>query len=327
MLRESYELREAGMGGWKLGRSWVGLVVLAVVACGGEGTGVVIDTEEITEPGHYIRNFGVDGIPRSFEVYVPASVDLSRPSPMVLAFHGNPQSSAQMRRMSDLDAAADTLGVVIVYPNKANGADWFWGCRECSIAGLNQIDDPKYVQAVIDKMGLDMNIDVDRVYATGFSQGGLMTYRLACLHDTPFAAFATVGSLMWTWHVDRCGPAAKKPFMMVQGVDDQEFKWEGARGNIDSSLSAVAVRDFFSGRNGCDVIPSDQPLPDLEDDGTSTVREVFSGCDAEVRFYRVEGGGHTWPGSPVIFGPALGKTAEDFRANDEILGFFLKHSR
>ncbi len=187
---------------------------MRAVGCGrGEGTGIVIDTQAITEPGHYIRNLGVDGLPRNFEMYVPTSVDFSKSSPMVLAFHSNPQSSVQMRAMSDLDASADTLGVVIVYPNKAHGADWFWGCDECSIAGLNQIDDPKYIQAVIDKVALDMNIDLDRVYATGF------------------------------------------------------------------------------------------------------------------RFYRVEGGGHTWPGSPVDFGPGLGKRSDDFHANDEILGFFLRHSR
>jgi len=304
------------------------ICLLGLVGCGEDPVDVVIDAEPITAPGHYIRNFGVDGLPRNFEVYVPPSVDFSSPAPLILAFHGNPQSAANLRGMTQLDREADRTGAVVVYPNKANGADWHWGCDICSIAAQNSIDDDAYVNAVIDKMSLDMSIDPNRIYATGFSQGGLMTFRMACMLEQRFAAFAPVGALMWEWQRKNCLDNAQRPILIIIGVEDDQFHWEGEVGGIGESLPGEEVRDHFATRNGCEDVPTESMIPDVVEDGTTTTVQAYVECtgDKEVLFYRIDGGGHAWPGSPADFGPARPKS-EDFSASRVIVDFFLSHTR
>jgi polyhydroxybutyrate depolymerase len=113
---------------------------------------------------------------------------------------------------------------------------------------------------------------------------------------------------------------------MIHGMADEEFPPEGRRGVIVSAVSIDATVAHWVATDGCETTPVSSDLADLAADGTTVSRHVYGDCDggAEVAFYRVDGGGHTWPGSSVVFSPALGAASQDFDASDTMAEFLLR---
>lgn len=296
-------------------------LALAVAACS-DG----LPTEPITMAGDFVRSIELDGRTRTYLIHVPATVDLGAPAPLVIVFHGSPSTGPEMREIAELDAVAAAEGLVTVYPNASPTGDWNVACRDCTSAGGLEIDDLGLTERIIEKMSLDMSIDGDRVYVTGFSQGALMTFRVACRLAHRVAAVATVGATMLEWQGANCGPTRPVPIMMIHGSDDQEFPPGGRTVGIVTSLSVDATSAHWVATNGCAATPVVDVLPDAVADGTTVTRETWSGCSggAETVLYRVEGGGHTWPGTSFPFSPALGVTSQDLAASPTIVEFFLR---
>jgi polyhydroxybutyrate depolymerase len=171
-----------------------------------------------------------------------------------------------------------------------------------------------------------MSIDARRVYVTGFSQGGLMAFRIACDLPRRIAAVATVGAALLDWQRDHCAPSRAVPILMIHGTEDGEFLWDGRRGPIVSSLPVDSMVAHWARTDGCDALPAMEDLADLAADGTTVSRHTYTGCSggAEVVLYRVEGGGHTWPGSPFDFSPVLGITSRDIVASEVIADFLFR---
>jgi polyhydroxybutyrate depolymerase len=296
------------------------LGIVAWVACSSG-----LPTEPITAAGDYERSVEIDDQARSYDVHVPAGLDLGQPAPLLIAFHGAPSNAAEMREMSELDAIAAAEGFVVVYPEASRTGDWNHSCRDCSGAGALEYDDVKLTEMIIEKMALDMRIDIDRVYAMGFSQGALMTFRVACDLSHRVAAVATVGATMLSWQGDHCGPSRAVPIAMVHGTEDEEFPPEGRIGALVRSVSVEEMVTHWVAADGCDGTPVTVDLPDVADDGTTVSLDTHAGCSggAEVRFYRVQGGGHTWPGSSFDFSPLLGVTSQDLAASATLAEFLL----
>ena len=301
-------------------RASTAVLALAVVGCSG------LPTEPITGAGDFRRSFELDGETRSYLVHVPATVDLGRPAPVVLAFHGIPSSAQEMRELADLEAVAASEGFIVVYPEVSRAGDWNHSCRDCSGAAGFGFDDVQFTARVIDKMALDMSIDRRRVYATGFSQGALLTFRLACDLSHRIAAVATVGATMLDWQTYNCEPFRPVPIAMIHGSADEEFPPGGRRGVLVSSVTVDAMVTHWVTTDGCTGSPSAVDLPDVAADGTTVVRTTYAACasGAEVVYYQVEGGGHTWPGSSFDFSPLLGVTSQDLEASQAIADFLLR---
>jgi polyhydroxybutyrate depolymerase len=291
-----------------------------VAACGSPSTFGPAQGE-----GNFQGTLEVDGRERFYLAHVPVGLE-GTGAPLVLALHGSPSRPQAMQALAGLDALADTRGFVVAYPRYVLGfGQWAVGCGEgCDI---EHDRDKNFVRALIDELHDQLGIDRSRVYLTGFSNGGLATYHLACELSDRIAAAAPVGALMIEPQWQSCSLSPPVPFLIIHGTQDEQFPWDGAEGVSTTRMSADATVERLVALDGCGATPAVTIEPDAADDGTRVRREHYTGCSgaAEVIFYVVEGGGHTWPGSPLEFSPELGAHSRDIVAQEIIVDFFLRH--
>jgi polyhydroxybutyrate depolymerase len=274
----------------------------------------------------------VDGRERSYRVYVPTSIDSAEPVPLLFVIHGGggDAKSAEQITHSGFHALAETHGFIVVYPE---GVDKHWndGRNLDDTATQEDIDDVGFFAALIDHMGEQYAIDRARVYATGISNGGFMSYRLACELSDQITGIAAVTANLSEPLAATCQPTQPVSVLIINGTDDPLVPFEGGpvqvfrqtRGQILSTEESVA---FWREQNGCEGDPIVETLPDRDpDDGTRVRRETFTDCTSgrAVQLYVVEGGGHTWPGgSQYLHRWFVGRTSNDIDANAIIWAFF-----
>lgn len=314
-----------GRGG---ARRWA-ILGAALLALGCNDDMVTNVVEPIPGPGDYLRYLNVDFFNRSYRVHVPPGVDVAVPSPVIMVLHGYPW--VDMALVTDMNHVADSLDFIAVYPNGRSNLEWVHGCATCSPNAVAGVDDVSYFRGLLDNLAGGLAVDEDRVYVTGFSNGGMMTYRLACDLADRLAAVAPVGAGMWDWHVANCSPSRALPILMINGTEDPSFPWEGVELDLPYAnvrqVPVVEHVDFWASENGCDAMEVVEDLEDRYDDGTEAEVWRFLDCRAETRFYRIVGGGHTWPNMPVEFGPALGTKSLEVDGTRTVVDFFLSHVR
>lgn len=272
----------------------------------------------------------MDGRSRTYSYRVPADYDGTTPLPVVLVLHGFGGTGAIQARTSHFEALVDSEHFVAVFPD---GADrrWRFGGVEARRGG---VDDVAFLKEVVRRIGERVVVDPKRVYATGFSNGGFMSLTLACVAPDTFAAIAPVAGAVSPLQALTCDTARPVPTLLIHGTDDPLVPYAGgtiARGSGRELeiLSAPAVAELVAGRNGCTGPPTETTLPDVDtDDGTRIVELRFEcNADGEVLLYRVEGGGHTWPGGNGVLGErVVGRRSQDIDATALIWEFFKRHS-
>ncbi len=287
---------------------------------------------ESLQPGDYTRSLEIDGRTRTYLVHVPKSYDANKPMPLVLAFHGGLTNADIMVRFSGLSEKAEAAGFVVVYPNGTGERErlFTWNAGNCcGYAKLHNVDDVNFIGAVLDDVEKVINVDPKRIYATGISNGGMISYRLADEMSNRIAAIAAVGGPMAS---ASCAPKRPVPILHFHGTDDEYAPFTGGRGAKSRShtefYSVPHTINTWAKANDCKLKPKVEKLPNLVEDGTSVTRKTYSdGRDgSEVVLYEIEGGGHTWPGrSSWAF--YLGKTTKNISANDVMWEFFEKHAR
>lgn len=303
---------------------WAPLALVAVLAsCGDDdGGGIITDPNIIDSPGTYTRDLGVDGLRRTFLLYVPTTVNLSAPVPVVMVLHGNPPTN--MQPLTGMNEAADTLGFVAVYPQSWSSGEWAFACTECNQAGELGIDDVKYFRAVLEQMRSDMNVDNNRIYISGFSQGSLMTFKLGCELGSEIAGIGLIGGIAWDWHFENCPSPPVHAIWMI-GNQDNQFPWEGEPGPIVSQLSGPDFQAAMVARNGCATEPVETPIEDIDpSDNTTATMFEFQNCSRSFVHYRFDGMDHNWPGSPFI---VIGDSNQDVSASGVIGRFFMANPR
>ena len=273
----------------------------------------------------------VDGTERNYFLHVPDDVD--DPAPLVLVFHGGGPGGANKgrttARFTGFDDLADEHGFVVAAPSSYQG-NWDDG-RDTPHMPPEHVDDVAFVDAVIEDVAGQVAIDRSRIYATGVSNGGFFTERLACERTDTFAAVAPVIGTMAA-PLD-CAPTAPLPTMFILGTDDPAVPYEGgevAGGDRGEGVSAAEATAFWAHTNGCGD-PVDTELPDIDpDDGTRVLRREWTAChdDAGVVLLEVQGGGHTWPGGTQYLPEAwIGPVSHDIDAEREIWAFFEDYQR
>ena len=285
-------------------------------------------------PGDHRRELTAGGRARSYLVHVPPKYDATRPTPVVLAFHGAMMNARMMVSFSALSDKADEAGFVVVYPNGTGlgEAALFWNAGAEPKADGRPPDDVAFVAALLDDLATVVNVDAKRVYAAGMSNGGMMCHRLAAELSDRIAAVAPVTGTL-ALPAKRVRPKRAVPVIHFHGTADTMVPFEGPRGGPRRGtavtlefLSVAKTIDAWVEANGCPAEPAVNDLPDKADDGTTVTRTVYGpGRDgAEVVLVTVTGGGHTWPGQPppVKF---LGKSTADVSANDLLWEFFERH--
>lgn len=284
-------------------------------------------------------NLTHDSRTRTYFVSLPDSYDKTKKHPLVLALHGGGGLAALFDRSTKktLSAAADKRGVVIVYPQGIEGA-WNDGRQErFAIENKTPQDDLGFLSKLIDVIHARYNTDPERTYATGISNGGFMSIRLAMDLSHKIAAIAPVTAQISQALADKT-PALPTSVMIINGTADPLVPFEGGelklfkRGRSRGTLlSTAASIERFRKAASCNPRPISKTLPDRDpNDGTRVKVETYTGGNdsAEVVLVRIIGGGHTWPGGTQYLGKRLiGKVCRDINASELILDFLLKHKR
>ena len=280
-------------------------------------------------PGDRTRTLTVGDLKRSYLVHIPPKYDSKKPTPVVLAFHGGGGNADGMIVFSGLDKKADAAGFIVVYPNGTGLLKkvlTFNGGNCCGYAMTNKIDDVEFTRKVLDDLAGSATIDPKRVFATGMSNGGIMSYRLASELSDRIAAIAPVGGPMGT---ETCKPKRPVSVIHFHGTDDGHAPFKGGKGKGPSGTDFYSVEHSIRAwveANGCEKEPVVTKFPDKAKDGTTITRKTYgSGKDgSEVVLVVIEGGGHTWPGQEPRL-KALGKSTKNISANDLMWEFFEKH--
>jgi polyhydroxybutyrate depolymerase len=265
---------------------------------------------------------------------VPPDLPKSDPSPLVFVFHGGGGNGADIAKLTKFSALADREHFLVAYP-EAVGHQWNDGREVKSLSSQREkVDDVAFVSAMIHAIGRDHPVDPSRVYATGLSNGAIFCHLLASRLADRIAAIAPVSGGIAEPFAPQFKPGRPVSVFIIHGTHDPLVPFEG--GEVDHGLGgrilpiAETLRRWIA-RDGCHSPPETGDLPDLDRNDHCTVqwsRWSHGQHGTEVLFYRIEGGGHTWPGArqygPVFF---VGWTCGDFDATATIWEFFKKHPR
>jgi polyhydroxybutyrate depolymerase len=282
-----------------------------------------------TVHGEHSRTIQIDGLERSYLAHIPPKYDSKKPTPVVLAFHGGGGNANSMVAYCGLNKKSDEAGFIVVYPNGTGRLErvlTFNGGNCCGYAMTNEIDDVEFTRRILDDLAKIANIDPKRVFATGMSNGGIMSYRLASELSDRIAAIAPVGGPMGT---ESCKPLRPVSVIHFHGTDDENAPFNGGKCKGISGTEFYSVEHSIQAwvkANGCEKVPVVTKLPDKSGDGTVVSRKTYgSGKDgAEVVLIEIAGGGHTWPGKEPRL-KTLGKSTKNISANDLMWEFFEKH--
>jgi len=258
-----------------------------------------------------------DGLTRSYTIYVPASYSPGTPVPMVLNFHGYTSNAFEQMFYGDFRAIADTAGFLLVIPDgtlDATGTTYWnsgWG---------GTVDDIGFTSALIDQIAASYSVNLNRVYSTGMSNGGFMSYTLACSLSNRIAAIASVTGSMNVGQDLTCNAQHPTPVMEIHGTADATVPYEGG-----GFMEAIPnVLNYWVNFNNCNATPIITDVPNtILSDGCTAMHYFYAGGSSgvDVEHYKVIDGGHTWPGS--MFN--IGVTNNDFNASKKIWQFFLQY--
>jgi polyhydroxybutyrate depolymerase len=272
------------------------------------------------------RKLKSGGKDRTYLVHVPKGLDPKAPAPVVIVYHGAGMTARIMRALTGLDAVADKHRFVVAYPD-GTGVVPTWNSGGIPFV-VNKADDVAFTRDLLADLTTVATVDPKRVYAAGFSNGGMMTYKLANELSETFAAVCAVGGTMT---YDEPTPKRPVPVLHFHGTEDVFVPITGAAGkNAKGSFKSVeATAKAWAKADGCDATPTESDLPDADPgDGCKVKRKVYGGGTggAEVVVYTVEGGGHNWFGRPSL-GGLTGRSTTDVDVNARMWEFFQKHAR
>lgn len=261
-----------------------------------------------------------DNMERNYLLYVPNIYTGETAVPLLFNFHGYGSNATEQIFYGEFRDIADTENFILVCPEGAllNGTSHF------NVGGWtlgSNVDDVGFTAALIEELSANYNIDEKRIYSTGMSNGGFMSFLLACQLSEKIAAVASVTGSMTPQTYSACNPQHPMPVMQIHGTDDSVVPYTG---NILWTHSIDETVQYWIDFNNCDTIAEVTDMPDIDMSDQSTVEQfVYSDgfFDSSVEHYKITGGDHRWPGSNI---PASG-TNYDIDASHEIWRFFSKY--
>ena len=259
------------------------------------------------------------GLVREYRLYKPAAYTGATAVPLIINMHGYGSNNLEQEFYGDFRGIADTANFLIVHPNGTldNQGQRFWN----TFGNGATVDDVGFIRDLIDSLSATYNIDPQRIYATGMSNGGFMSYALACELNDRIAAIASVTGSMAPSKLATCNPQRPVPVMEIHGTADNVVPYNGQPLTMTAIPTLVSAWVAF---NNCNPTPVVTSVPNTSTaDGCTAEHSVYSGGDAgsTVEHYKIIGGGHTWPGAAFI----IGVTNQDFKASQEIWRFFSQY--
>jgi polyhydroxybutyrate depolymerase len=287
----------------------------------------------VVSAGTYERRVISDGDERRYLLYVPASYDWTAPQPLVLFFHGGGGGMFQAMEDYNWQQKADQEGFALAFMHGSSrrGGNLIntWNAGECcAYARDNNIDDVTYTRRVVSDIQSYLSIDQEKIFATGFSNGAMMTYRLACEASDLFAAIAPVSG---TDNTISCNPANPISIIHIHARDDEAAKFDGGSGRQFES-TADWVTDF---RSVADTMEIWLVYNQLSDESERVFENPGASCDlytsgmtsVAMQLCALETGGHTWPGGPAAGRRSGVVPSQALDATAVIWDFFVTYGR
>ena len=264
------------------------------------------------------QTFFIGGQERQYYLYLPDGI--SDDAPLVFVLHGYSGDALGIMNYSGMNQVADDNGFAVCYPQGLSD-DWdynFWNVGY-DWHEYETVDDVEFLTELAEYLRGEYDLSRDHVFSTGMSNGGDMSYLLACEASEIFRAIAPVAGCMMTWIYDSCTPANPMPVFEIHGTYDNITWWEGADEIFNDGWgpweSVDTTFNFWTQLNGCTDFTMDT-LPDINtSDGSYVIshKNTNGVNNNEVWLYEVVNGGHDWPG-------AYGNM--DINSSEEIWNFF-----
>lgn len=254
-----------------------------------------------------------DGQTRSYIFYTPDQS--AAPWPLVIALHGYTQTAEAIMNYSAFNELAEEENFLVVYP-QGLGNSW-----NVDFSGGSVADDVGFISTLIDNLSTDYPVDENRIYATGFSNGGFMSYRLAYELPEKIAAIAPVAGTISSEAYASWEAETGKPILHIHGTSDFVVPYNGFNG-IESVETLLT---YWLSKNNCNSTPEITYLPDIVQEGSTVEQHDWNVCNPgkAIRLLKVINGGHTWPGSS---GSGIGIVNQDIKASEKIWEFVKQFS-
>jgi polyhydroxybutyrate depolymerase len=271
-----------------------------------------------------------DGIERSYVVRLPGGLaQHDGLVPLVLVLHGGGGNAGYAERMTGFTETAEKEGFIVVYPEgtgrfRKKHLTWNAG-HCCGIAMERRADDVGFIGALIDKLLVDYPVDPKRIYATGMSNGGMMTHRLGIELSNRLAAIVPVVATLFG---DERKPPHPVSALMINGMLDKSVPYEGGPpgGRFSSAWDGTPTRpaqaqaEFWAAADGC------TGDPDRIDGGGYILSRYQCPAGRAVEMYLLKDSGHAWPGGQR--GSRLGdEPGTALNATDLIWTFFMAYPK
>jgi len=290
------------------------------------------------DAGLSLQTLQFEGQERSYYLHLPPDYNAASRLPVVFVLHGGGRADGdEVAGRTGYNKIADREGIIVVYPN---GVDAQWndgrGKTFRKARDNTDVDDVAYISSLIDRVIRDYRGDASRIYVTGLSNGGMMTFRLGCEISDKLAAIAPVIANIPENIIGTCTPESPLPVLLMNGTADPLMPWNGGAvgflgkkmGEVVSTADSVS---FWVQHNQCSPAPKLELLADTDlDDGSSVEVTSYGNClnSSEVILYTITGGGHSFPGGNIPDRPLLlGRKNNDIIAAEVIWDFFKEHKR
>ena len=225
-----------------------------------------------------------NGLERKYIIYTPQGYDGNSKLPLLLNFHGFDGQAGDYMSYSNMRSTADSENFILVYPQGTDlDGSPHWNAALNGGDNKSDVDDLGFIEALINKLSSENLIDLKRVYAVGYSNGGMMSYALACYKSGLISAIGSVSGYMLQ---TECSPSHSIPLIKLHGTTDY---YDG--GGVYNSVESVL--NFWVNFNNTDTNPI---ISNINDNGTSITSYKYENGDnsVSVEHYKIIGGEHVW---------------------------------
>jgi len=289
------------------------LLIFLITSCGGGSSSssgevnTVIpnnqnnDPETCTEYQQRILKceFAHKGLDRYYYIQL-AHPEAEGPSSVLFNLHGYGSNALEQMNYTNFNNLANTEenNFILIHPQGAplntvlTSSSSHWNSGGWTIGST--VDDVDFIDTIIKLVSQKYNLNQDRIYSTGMSNGGFMSYHLACNLSSKIAAVASVTGSMSKETYEDCNPAHPTSILQVHGTIDATVPFDG---NSALGMRSINdVMDYWKLYNACDVDPT-SIITDYFDIEIAVQHDTYSNClnDVHVELYKIEGMGHTWP--------------------------------
>lgn len=270
----------------------------------------------VSGASHYVNNqtsgtISLGTSVREYIVHLPSGYDGSKPVPLVLSMHGAATWPSLQKNLTGWNKTADENGFIVAYPGGQGVALKVFGQRDLQMIAL-----------LIDKLQASYNIDRDRIYVNGLSNGGGTSYALSCALTDRIAAVGAVAPAI-TMSTDLCPAAKAIPVVVFHGTGDRMTRYEGGK-NLIAPDPFPDIRVWLANwarRNHCASTLRESAV------ARDVTRVEYEDCAEPVVLYKIDGGGHTWPGGQPFARWFAGPTNDTINATELMWSFFKEHPR